>query len=211
MVASRRQALQQWIAEHDDRWLFTLLYVGLAVVLSIWISLFWLVAVVAAHGLLEWWALRQRGEPQRPSQVLWHLKLDIVLVLFALWLGLYLQTLFGVAGLGPLARTGAQAGTRFVAWQRALRGTLMTLDDAAQVARAVAARRGKANGAAAAEREHVQAHAQVGGWSRGDWLTIAAGVLFALLIVLSPWLTEHDAGSALATVAADLHPWPGGD
>jgi hypothetical protein len=37
-----------WILQHDDRWSFIALYVSLAVVLSMWISLFWLVALVAA-------------------------------------------------------------------------------------------------------------------------------------------------------------------
>jgi hypothetical protein len=195
-----KQTLMHWIAEHDDRWLFTILYVGLAVVLSIWISLFWLVAVVAVHGLLECVALRQRGARPRLADVIWHLKLDIVLVLFALWIGLYLQTLFGLAGLGPLARTGAQAGARFLAWQRALRGVLMTVDDAAQVARAVAMRRG---GTATAVSGHDPER-----WTRGDRLTLTFGALFLSLIVLAPWLTEHDIASALAAVAADLHPWP---
>jgi hypothetical protein len=200
---TRRQALLQWVAEHDDRWLFTLLYVGLAVLLSIWISLFWLVVVVAAHGVLEWLAMRLRGLPEPGlGEVLWHIKLDIVLILFALWLGLYLETLFGLAGLGALARTGAQAGARFVAWQRALRGALMTLDDAAQVARAVAARRNGGKSTEPAPDGHGP------GWTRGDRITIAFGALFVGLILLAPWVTEHDATSALAAIALDLHPWP---
>jgi hypothetical protein len=207
------QALLDWIAEHDDRWLFTLLYVGLAVVLSIWISLFWLVAVVAAHGLLEAWALRRRGwQGPIAGKILWHLKLDLTLILFALWLGLYLQTLFGLAGLGAMARTSAQAGARFVGWQRALRGTLLTLDDAAQVARAVAVRRGRnGNGNGNDDSDGSQAasgQSTSAGLSRGDTLTLAAGALFLLLILAAPWLTEHDAASALAAMAMDLHPWP---
>ncbi|MCG6118758.1 MAG: hypothetical protein MEQ07_11300 [Aquimonas sp.] len=72
------------MAEHDDRWLFTLAYVGLTVVLSLLISLFWLVAVVAAHAALEWYALKHRGFPrQRLGRTLWHLKLDVSLILFA--------------------------------------------------------------------------------------------------------------------------------
>jgi hypothetical protein len=207
-----KQALLDWIAEHDDRWLFTLLYVGLAVVLSIWISLFWLVAVVAAHGLLEAWALRRRGwQGPIAGKVLWHLKLDLTLILFALWLGLYLQTLFGLAGLGAMARTGAQAGARFVAWQRALRGTLLTLDDAAQVARAVAARRsrnGNGNKNGNGDGSEAVSEPPPAGLSRGDTLTLVAGALFLLLILAAPWLTEHDAASALAAMAMDLHPWP---
>jgi hypothetical protein len=201
------RALLRWVAEHDDRWLFTILYIGLAVVLSIWISLFWLVAVVAAHGALEWWALRQRGfEGPLWGAVTWHLKLDLALILFALWLGVYMETLFGIAGLGPLARGGAQAGARFIAWQRVLRGALLTVDDAAQVARAALVRgRGHGNG----DGENASpATAWLGPWSRGDTAVLIFGALWIVLILMAPWLTEHDALSALQTMAADLHPWP---
>lgn len=208
-----RRKLLLWIADHDDSWLFTALYLGLAVVLSMLISLFWLLAVVAAHAALEWYALRERGaEGPRLRLVLWHLKLDLALVLFALALGLYLDTLFGMAGLGAVARTGAQAGTRFLAWQKALRGVLMTLDDAAQVARAVAARKGngRAPESAAEAPQEAATHPWRARWSVGDRFSIAFGLAMATLILAAPLLTDHDVASTLAALAADLHPWPGG-
>lgn len=192
------------MSEHDDSWIFTALYIGLAVVLSIWISLFWLVAVVAAHGALEWWALRQRGYTgPLLGPITWHLKLDIALILFALWLGVYMETLFGIAGIGTIARTGAQAGARFIAWQRALRGVLLTVDDAAQVARAVIARGNGSEPPGEALRS-----SWLGRWSRGDKAVLAFGALWVVLILLSPWLTEHTVSGALQVMAADLHPWP---
>lgn len=183
-----------------------MLYIGLAVVLSIAISLFWLVAVVAAHGVLEWIAMGRQGvREQRLGRVLWHLKLDISLVLFALWLGLYIELLFGLAGLGAMARTGAQATARFVAWQRALRGVLLTVDDAAQVARAVVGRKGNGgDGNAGADPRPPWRRP----WSTGDGFSIAFAVTWAILILLAPMLTDHSVASALASMGADLHPWP---
>ncbi|HRQ65619.1 MAG TPA: hypothetical protein PKZ76_12290 [Xanthomonadaceae bacterium] len=201
------RAFLRWVAEHDERWLFTLLYVGLAVVLSLWISLFWLVAVVAAHGALEWWSLRQRGfNGPLLGPITWHLKLDIALILFALWLGVYMETLFGIAGLGSLARTGAHAGARFIAWQRVLRGILLTVDDAAQVARAVEAR---VNGGVVESGDAgTTERGWRGEWTRGDRATLAFGTLWLVLIMLAPWLTEHDALGVLTIMGLDLHPWP---
>ncbi len=197
----------RWVSEHDDSWIFTTLYIGLAVVLSIWISLFWLVAVVAAHGALEWWALRQRGYAGPLfGPITWHLKLDLALILFALWLGVYMETLFGIAGIGTVARSGAQAGARFVAWQRVLRGALLTVDDAAQVVRAVATRGKRHNG-----KGEAMPTSWLGRWSRGDMAVLGFGTVWLVLILLSPWLTEHTALSALQVMATDLHPWPPSD
>lgn len=63
-ISPRRRALaraRRWLIEHDDRWGFTIAYITLAVVLSLMISLFWLVAVVAAHGAIEYWCLNARA------------------------------------------------------------------------------------------------------------------------------------------------------
>lgn len=136
-----------WIIEHDDSWIFITLYIGLAVVLSISISLFWLLVVVAAHFVLEW--LRQRHIRRQGvlAEVLWELKLDIALVLFALTLTLYLDVVFGLLGLqaagraGAVARVGVRSGGRFAAWERTLRAILLSIDDMVKIARVVVARR----------------------------------------------------------------------
>lgn len=79
-----RHRLLHWVAEHDDSWLFIVLYVGLGLVLSMTISLFWLAVVVAAHGVIEWVAMGRQGiRDHRLGRVLWHLKLDIGLTLVA--------------------------------------------------------------------------------------------------------------------------------
>ncbi len=45
--------LRRWLVMHDDQWTFIVPYIGLAVLLSALISLFWLVVVVAVHFALE--------------------------------------------------------------------------------------------------------------------------------------------------------------
>jgi len=206
-----RRRLLLWVAEHDDHWLFITLYIGLALVLSMTISLFWLVAVVAAHAVLEWFALERQGiTDRRPGRILWHLKLDIGLVLVALWLGLYIDVLFGLAGLGAAARAGAQTAARVVAWQRAIRGVLMTADEAALVVKAVATRKnGKPPPQPEPSRDVTDDRPPwQRPWSRGDKFAVAFTVTCAVLILLTPVLTDHTIGSTLVVLAADLHPWP---
>lgn len=196
-----------WIAAHDDSWLFIVLYVGLGLLLSMTISLFWLVAVVAGHAVLEWFALDRQGlRDRRPGRILWHLKLDIGLVLVALWLGLYIDVLFGLAGLGAAARAGAQTAARAIAWQRAIRGVLLTADDAAHVVKAVATRGG---GSRPVEPEAVDDRPPWRRpWSRGDKFSVAFTATWVVLILLTPLLTDHSASSALTMLASELHPWP---
>jgi len=114
--------VRRWIVQHDDSWLFIVPYIGLAVVLSIAISLFWLVALVVAHFALEW--VRQIYEAQNAGdqpgfgglllRVLWELKLDLALIVFALVLAVYMEMALGVVGLGAAGRSGAMATARAV-------------------------------------------------------------------------------------------------
>lgn len=208
MSPGRRRLVQlrRWLLEHDHRVSFTVIYISLALVLSMAISMFWLVAVVAAHGAIEYWSLSKRGPADhRLGRTLWHLKLDIALVLAALWLGLYIDLLFGVAGLGAAARTGAQVSARVVAWQRTIRGVLLSVDEAALAAKA-ALGGGGAEAGPARRREAPLPWREP--WSWGDRLTVSSAALLFVLILLTPVLTEHSVVEALQVLAADLHPWP---
>ncbi len=142
-------AVYRYILFHDDSKLFVFTYVGLAVVLAIWLGLFWLAVVVAGHLLIE--LVKQHHYDPRPlpalARSLWDLKLDIGLVLFGLVIGLYMGVILGAAGLGAAARVGAQTATRVGIWQRAVRGLLLTVDDVALVVKT----RSVGNGGGAAE------------------------------------------------------------
>jgi hypothetical protein len=237
-------SLGAWIIDHDNQKLFVIFYIGLAVVLSIWVSLFWLVAVVAVHLLFE--LVRQHTLHARRREVLaealWEVKLDLALIFFALALSLYMDILLGAVSLGlgarlaALSRTGrfarlfqagARAGTRFAGWQRLIRGFLLSMDDLAQVARALG-RRGKRPEAAlaGAESAGTEGSTQVdaGGpqdvtsgsiwgswaqpWSRGDWFVVLFLAACLLSIFAAPALTQQPWEAAMSTLKAELAPFP---
>jgi hypothetical protein len=216
------QSVWNWIVEHDDSKLFIVLYIGLAVVLSIWISLFWLVAVVAVHGAFE--LVRQshhhRGGGRIALEAAWELKLDVALVLLALVLALYMEMVLGVVGLQGAARLGAasRAAPRIAGWERTLRGLLLSVDDAAQVARAASVRnRAREVGEAAVIATAVESpsgasRSRWGSWGApygiGAWISLGLGVIGGVLILVAPWFTPHTAASAIATLAAELRPFP---
>lgn len=209
-LSKRRGALRQWIIDHDDSWLFVIAYIGLAVVLSIWISLFWLVAVVAAHGVLEW--VRHRHFDPQPSgvfvRVLWELKLDIALVILALVVTVYMEFILGIAGLSGAARVGLSSGARFAGWQRVIRGVLLSVDDAAQLGRAAV----KGNASDANDAQPLVAGSIWGGWvgrwSLGDWISLSLTVLGITLLILCPWLTDHNFTTMSHEMLLELHPLP---
>lgn len=198
-----------WVLRHDESWLFIITYVTLAVVLSIWISVFWLVAVVGVHFGLE--LMRQRAHATRASKVvaraLWEVKLDLALVLLALAMGVYMEFVVGAAGLGGAARLGAQGAARAAGWARALRGILLSLDDAAQVARAAVARKGS-DTEPEPEAEEAPPWRR---WSRGDHIAIWLGIACIVLMLVAPMVTDHTPWTVLGTLMEELHPWPGGD
>ncbi len=209
----------QWIIDHDDSWLFIGSYVGLAVVLSIVISLFWLLVVVAIHGVFEW--IRQSYSPFRDrwsiiARVGWELKLDVGLLMLALVLGVYMDVILGAAGLGSAARLGIQAGARFTGWQNILRGFLLSVDDAAHVVRALgrsAPSCGEQEEGDTVPPDLASVPRRWGGWQQprwgvGDWLALTLLAVSTGLLVTSPWLSPHDSREVLAILAKELHPWP---
>ncbi len=115
------------------------------------ISLFWLLIAVLIHLLLEIISQKRQKSswPGVLLESLWETKLDFALVVFALWLAVYLDFIFGVAGIGAAARTGAHAAARtgniagraaqvparFAAWNRTIRAIMLSLDDVANAMR----------------------------------------------------------------------------
>lgn len=210
--------LRQWIMSHDDRWLFIVPYIVLAVILSVVLSLFWLIVVVGVHFVLE--MLRQRflaelrGEKGHflmlALRSVWEIKLDIGLIIFALALALYMEIVLGVVGLGAAARGTAMAGTRvasrFGVIQQALRAFLLSVDDLAQVARVVVKRRkGETTAEEAEEDEISDGRIRPG---RGDYVILAFIGVCMLLIVLAPVLTDQPVEVVLAQIGEELAPLP---
>lgn len=209
---TQRGQIHAWIVNHDESRLFLVLYLTLALVLSIAIGLFWLVALVVVHFAFEHVRARHEGLTGWAAlgRALWNVKLDVALVLFALVLALYLQVVMGVLGLhavsraGALAQAGARGGIRFAAWEKVIRGVLLSADDAVQGVRAFAAVRARGNGDTAAPA----AEPDRGGLTKGDHFTLALAAVCTVLILASPWMGQESWQGMVGTLAAELHPFP---
>jgi uncharacterized membrane protein len=213
---------RQWIIEHDERWVFTLSYVALAVGLSLWLGLFWLVVLVGVHFSFEWVRQTQRFSSRWEvlGEALWEVKLDLALVLFALALSLYLDLLFGLLGLrsaGQLSaavRAGVRAAPRAGVWQTALRGILLSLDDVVHVARGILRGRNKGEGRRGAVSPRAPTPpmtiqvSRLSSWKTGDWLALGLMAGCVVMIVVAPALTEHSAASVVAKLLEELKPIP---
>lgn len=220
--------IHAWIVNHDDSRLFIVAYIGLAVVLSAFVSLFWLVVVVGLHLCFEYTALRHAADEHQSvwKTAIWELRLDFALIAFAMVIALYMEFAIGVAGLrlaprlGRAVTVGSRGTARFAVWSRMLRAVFLSLDDALQVLRAVVLRRGKKTQKAkppAPSDESVQKASKTGGqepantpprWTRGDYLIGAFFAVSVVLLLLTPFLTEHTLESAFDTILTEMHPWP---
>jgi hypothetical protein len=204
-----------WVLRHDDSKLFVILYIGAAVILSIAISLFWLIAVVAVHFGLEY--VRQhhlRGSPGAAiGAAAWEINLDIALVLLALVLAVYMDVVLGIAGLqaagrlGAAASAGARGGARVAGWSRALRGILLSADDVAQTARLVYLKQQK-NRAPVGITDGPGSDTVDHSWSIGDRIAVGMGITCCLLLLLAPQLTSQEFGSVASAILRELHPFP---
>jgi hypothetical protein len=209
----QRGQIHAWIVNHDESKLFLVLYLTLALVLSVAIGLFWLVALVVVHFAFEHVRSRHEGLTGRAAlgRALWNVKLDVALVLFALVLALYLQVVMGVLGLhavsraGALAQAGARGGIRFAAWEKVIRGILLSADDAVQGVRAFAAVRARRTGDAPSRAAEPEPAPRL---TRGDRFTLGLAAVCTVLILASPWMGHESWQAVVGTLAAELHPFP---
>jgi hypothetical protein len=219
---SVKSKVNRWILEHDNSALFNILYIGLAVVLSVWLGLFWLIAVVGIHALIEFY--RQYlifNEPLLAfNEMLWELKLDFALIFFAFWLAVYLDFIFGIVGLTAGARVAAQAGsrvaqtgTRFAVWQRVIRGFFLSLDDAGMAMRALARKKGNISDIAQENEGHLTEQMQqvrsswFGRYNKGDWFVILFGATIIILILISPFFTGKSLSDVISIILGELKPF----
>jgi hypothetical protein len=219
-----RPTLRDWIRDHDESWIFVVVYLGLAVGLSVFVSLFWLVVVAALHLGLE--LIRQNfyrdGAREVVLHALWEIKLDVGLILLALALVLYVEVVLGILGIqsasraAAATRAGARIGARAAAWERNLRTFLLTADEMVRIGHAafMIRRKGRAKGSdgEAPEGRPLRSPPRAPWaqrWGMGDRFGIGMIVVGALLIGVAPWLTYHDVGSALAALIHELRPFPG--
>lgn len=141
-MSTQVPTLREWVRDHDEKWLFVVLYLGLAVGLSVLVSLFWLLVVAVLHLILELarQAHYREGKVTVLLHALWEVKLDVALILLALTLVLYIEVVLGLLGVQSagravaVSRAGSRVATRAAAWERNLRTFLLTVDEMARIA-----------------------------------------------------------------------------
>lgn len=198
-----------WIINHDDSNVFLVLYISLAVVLSIAISLFWLVVVVLIHFIFE--VIKQSEISKGFKGVLlrasWELLLDFGLILFAFVIAVYMDIILGAAGIGAGARAGLQtvskASARFAGWQRAIRGFFLSIDDLAQLTKFS---KGKHDDSA--DKVIPKYGGWVMKWSVGEKFTVIFTIISFALILLAPFLTAYNFDDVIRIILEDLVPFP---
>ncbi|ASB49980.1 hypothetical protein [Alkalitalea saponilacus] len=229
------QSLINWVSQHDNKRLFIVLYIGLSLVLSITISLFWLLFAVLIHFMFE--LIRQNQIYKKPKHIflesLWETKLDFALVVFALWLAIYLDFIFGIAGVGALARVGVQSAShsgsvaakgaeisvRFATWNRAIRGILLSLDDAGNAAKAIYQSKSSkkdsyesgydANVINSNSDENTKVSTSWRNkWNVIDYMAVCLFLLTFVLIVLAPFILNISFAGIISVAMEEFHPLP---
>lgn len=221
------QKIRNWVDEHDDRWSFIIFYVGLSVLLSIFMNLFWVALLMLAHLALETVRHIMLAMDRPFLRALWCVKLDIALVLLALIIALYSDTVMAALGLGYTARAAQAARSsqliaRFAVVERSLRVVMMTMDDATRLAgaifRAVSGRRQTVAEAVTSsasptprDRDDPAILATRGAppWKnpgRGDWLSLGFGTLCLVLIFTTPIFTSYNYQETLQAIATQFTP-----
>jgi len=169
-----------WIHQHDQRWSFILPYTCLAIILSAWVSLFWLVLLILIHFGIEWMRFGNL------SRIIPQMHLDVALLIAAVAVEVYLGVLLGAAGVAQAARGGAKVVTRFPVWHRVLKMVLIGADDLLNLARI---------------------SNKSGGSSEIIPKSIAAISLF--LLIASPIILGRPVTEILSIAIAAFHPLPG--
>jgi hypothetical protein len=211
--------LSQWVENHDESLIFVVCYVGLAVSLSIFVSLFWLVVIAGVHFTFELWrqSRRHHGAGRIALEALWEIRLDVVLVLSALVLALYIDSIMGLLGLrsaGQLAtaaRSGARIGIKASAWDKIIRSSIIVVDDGLHLLR-VFLGKGKRDTPHRAENDHAHGTStplNPSTWTLSDRIILTAFLLMLVSIPVAPVLTEMTLAECLSLLATELHPLGG--
>ncbi len=226
-----------WVADHDNKKIFIVLYISISLVLSIAISLFWLLFAVIIHFAFE--LISQNQKQGSFTSVLmesfWETKLDFALVIFAWWLAIYLDFIFGVAGIGAAARLGAQTASRTsqvsgkviqssartAAWGRIIRAILLSLDDVGNAIKSVyQSKASKMRNKPIPERnlertkantpniKRVTKSSWLSKWQIIDYVGVSLFLICLILIALAPFLIGVELKDIYKITIDEFHPLP---
>lgn len=205
--------LHQWIVDHDDHLSFTVVYIASAVLLSVFMNLFWVACLMLLHLALEIWRHKVLQTRYPLAQAIWCVKLDIALVLFALVVALYSDMIFGVLGIGQAARAaravaGVEMLSRFTIIERMIKVFFLTVDDMGRITKLLihSIRRKKA-----VKLEiplHLQEHAEEmqQGITTGDVLSLAFGGVSVCLIIASAFILPEGLADTARIILTELTP-----
>ncbi len=218
-AASR--SLYRWVIEHDDRRLFLVGYIVLSIVLSIAISLFWLLVLIAIHLLLELVKKRHDGAGslrRTLAWALWDVKFDLALLVMAFMLLVYTSISVGILGIG-----GASLGA-----SRSLHGLVAAMPisprdfilaariiglrqlDRREILRRRRQRRTTGpSDAARASRIAAVRYPWQATWSFAEKLALLFVLVNVSAIALGFYVAEETPRQVLAAMLQQLHPWPG--
>lgn len=202
-----RTSIIKWVKNHDDSSLFVYTYIAAAIILSIAISLFWLVLVVMVHlffELLKQYFIRDTYTGAI-KKALWELKLDFGLILFSFVLAIYLDVILGAAGIAAATRAGAQSvsriSIRFIGFQRVIRGIVLSIDEAILVFKPLFSKR-KTTRKNGKNPDHNSFSAV------GDYLSLSFLLISFILIVFAPFIVDVDYSGIYETMLIEFHPFP---
>lgn len=228
--------VQRWVVLHDRSVIFALSYVSLTIILSIFISYFWLLALVGLHLVLEWMKKGYLGYKSfwhRAAWTIWDTKFDIALIFLALTLLSYTGVGAGVAGAQSATRVGLMSGrlagilARFARLGVVLRAMGIRVVDLFFSARVILFR--KADMARASKQEaYLQQNPTADGqtnptdpaagipehlpWQRAlggyGWFAVILVVVNTVAVLFAPVVTDHTYTSLMETLATKFHPWP---
>lgn len=210
-------AIKDWIINHDDRWSFVILYVGGAVLLSVFMSLFWVILLMAGNFALKVYRNYLAAKPMPLLTSLWQVKLDIGLIFFALVIGLYSDHIFGALGLSQAARAGQavrslQMVTRFGIIERGLKIFFLTIDDQARLVNAVVKARKKKKLVVDVPPEALpepESSLPSYPWKfrgKGDIFSLSFGLVCIALLVFAPVILGKPAAETAQHILWQLKP-----
>ncbi|TVQ82843.1 MAG: hypothetical protein EA357_07695 [Micavibrio sp.] len=221
-------AFQLWLHNHDEKWSFIIVYLGGAVILSIYASLFWVAALMFGHFLLEYWRHIMAKVDHPLRHAIWHTKFDFGLLFFAIVIVLYAELILAALGLGQAARAGQavrgmQAASRFGVIERALRVFVLIVDELFRFIQIghTTMKKKKAQKDAPKEKKEVKSatistikdvedNYGVPPWRRmelGDWLSLSLFALTTGFICAAPFILDGGWAQFQAALAEEFIPW----